>query len=243
MTDIGRGRGTYEPALEGLLDPFRYVYANTIRRRLPRVLGVYNGVVTRRYYLLDVTKASNEPAYKDALVDRVRGAITPGDAVVEVGAGFGVCTAWAAREAGAEGRVLSFEANAEQARVVREALELTGQVAGENLVERVDVRHAIVGADLETYGPMAGAARLEPAELPGCDVLTLDCEGAELRIVREMTIEPRAVVVETHPTLAAPTDEVVEALSSKGYGCETAPVTTTEDGSKDIVTATKEPRR
>lgn len=241
MTDTGRGRRTYELPFERPFDLLRTVYDETIRRRLPRVLGVYNGVVTRRYYLLDLTKSTNEPAYKEALVDGVRGAVGPGDAVVEIGAGFGVCTTWAAREAGAEGRVLSFEANDEQTRVVREALELTGQVAGEGFLERVDIRHALVGADLETYGSMAGAARVEPSALPECDVLTMDCEGAELDVLRGMSIEPRTVVVETHPTHGAPTDEVVEVLSSKGYTSETTLVTTKEGGSKDVVTATKEP--
>lgn len=239
MTDTERGRGAYELPLERPLDLLREAYDGTIRRRLPRVLGVYNGVVTRRYYLLDLTKSLNEPAYKQALVEGVREAIDPGDAVVEIGAGFGVCTVWAAREAGTEGRVLSFEANAEQTRVVREALELTGQVAGEDLLERVDVRQALVGSDLETYGSMAGAARVEPASLPDCDVLTMDCEGAELDVLRELSAEPRTIVVETHPTHAAPTDAVVEVLSSKGYAIGTTPVTTKEGGSKDIVTATK----
>ena len=239
MTDIGRGGRVIELPFESPMDLLRYVYDNTIRRRLPRVLGVYNGVITRRYYLLDVTKAVNEPAYKETLVDAVRKAISPGDAIVEIGAGFGVCTTWAAREARKSGRVLCFEANAEQTRVVREALDLTGQIMGEDLAERVDIHHAIVGSDLETYGPMTGAARIEPSELPDCDVLTMDCEGAELDIVREMTIEPHTVVVETHPTLGAPTDEVVETLSSKGYTSEAIPVATKEGGSKDIVMATK----
>lgn len=229
----------YDLPLKRPLDLLREVYDGTIRRRLPRVLGVYNGVVTRRYYLLDLTKSTNEPAYKEALVGSVREAIDPGDAVVEIGAGFGVCTVWAARETGAAGRVLSFEANAEQTRVVHEALELTGQVAGEDLLDRVDVRQALVGSDLETYGSMAGAARVEPASLPNCDVLTMDCEGAELDVLRELSVEPRTIVVETHPTHAAPTDAVVEVLSSKGYASETTPVTTKEGGSKDVVTATK----
>lgn len=240
MTDTGRGREAVDRLLERGRDTVQDVYDATVRRRLPRTLGVYNGVVTRRYYLLDLSKSENEPEYKRRLVDGVRRAVEPGDAVVEVGAGFGVCTTWAARAVGDGGSVLSLEANAEQTDVVREALDLTGQVSGEALSERVEVRHAIVGSELETYGPMAGATRVDPAELPACDVLLMDCEGAELGVLRGMSIRPRSVVVESHPTFGAPTSDVLEVLSSMGYESEARRVTTKPEGSKDVVTATRE---
>jgi hypothetical protein len=240
MSDTDRSRETVDRLLARGRDSLQEIYDATIRRRLPRTLGVYNGVVTRRYYLLDLSKSENEPQYKERLVGAVREAVEPGDTVVEVGAGFGVCTTWAARATGDGGRVLSLEANAEQTDVVREALELTGQVAGEALSERVDVRHAIVGSELKTYGPMAGAARVDPSELPACDALVMDCEGAELGVLRGTSVRPRTVVVETHPAFGAPTSEVVEVLSSMGYESEASRVTTKPEGAKDVVTATLE---
>jgi hypothetical protein len=240
MSDTGRGREAVDRLLARSRDSVQDVYDARIRRRLPRTLGVYNGVVTRRYYLLDLSASGNEPGYKERLVDAVRRAVEPGDTVVEVGAGFGVCTTWAARAAGDEGRVISLEANAEQTDVVREALELTGQVTGEALSERVEVRHAIVGSELKTYGPMAGAARVDPSELPACDVLVMDCEGAELGVLEGTSIGPRSVVVETHPAFGAPTSDVLEVLSSMGYASEARRVTTKPEGSKDVLTATLE---
>lgn len=215
----------------------RKVYEGTIRRHLPRSLGVYNGVVTRKYYLLDLTAATSEPEYKRLLVDAVRDAVTPGDTVVEIGAGFGVCTTWAARCVGETGRVVAYEANREQVAVIREALELTGQATGERLVDRVDVRHALVGANVLSYGPTTGADTVPLSDLPTADVLLMDCEGAELDILGDLATRPERVVVETHPQLGASTRDVVERLSDHGYDSTATTVTTTASGTKDVVTA------
>jgi hypothetical protein len=46
---------------------------------------------------------------------------------------------------------------------------------------------------------------ISPAELPECDILELDGEGAESLILRNMTIRPRVIAVETHGVYGAPT--------------------------------------
>jgi hypothetical protein len=48
---------------------------------------------------------------------------------------------------------------------------------------------------INVYGDPSQLATLvvAPVELPGCDVLELDCEGAEIVILRDMTIRPRVV--------------------------------------------------
>lgn len=222
-----------------VLDIAQRLYEATIRRHLPRVLGVYNGVITRKYYLLDLQGRTHEPDYKRTLVERALAAVEPGDTVVEIGGGYGVCTVRAASAVGADGRVVSYEANGEQLATIREALELTGEVRGERLRDRVDLRHAVVGADVNIYGPMAGAGRIDVSELPSCDVLLMDCEGAERDIVRGMECEPRTVVVESHPQQGSPTDDLGEILASRGYAFDAARVATTDAGPKDIVTATR----
>jgi hypothetical protein len=45
----------------------------------------------------------------------------------------------------------------------------------------------------------------------------MDCEGAEVEILRELTIEPRVILVETHGVLGAPTDVVASLLEKRGY--------------------------
>jgi hypothetical protein len=60
-------------------------------------------------------------------------------------------------------------------------------------------------------------AVLAPSELPPCNVLELDCEGAEVEILRELTIQPRVILVETHGLFGAPTDLVASLLKKRGY--------------------------
>src|SRR5262249_41883865 len=68
---------------------------------------------------------------------------------------------------------------------------------------------AVFGSDLGTILP--------PSQLPACNVLQLDCEGAEVEILHELTIQPRVILVETHGVYGAPTDLVASLLWKRGY--------------------------
>jgi hypothetical protein len=48
-------------------------------------------------------------------------------------------------------------------------------------------------------------------------VLQLDCEGAEVEILREIIDQPRVILVETHGLCGAPTDLVASLLEARGY--------------------------
>ena len=89
-------------------------------------------------------------------------------------------------------------------------------VAREGFDDRVTVRHAIVGDARSVWGE-ASADIVAAEALPPCDVLELDCEGAELDLIRRMTIRPRVVLVETHGIFGAPTADVGAALREAGY--------------------------
>jgi hypothetical protein len=58
---------------------------------------------------------------------------------------------------------------------------------------------------------------LAASQLPSCDVLQLDCEGAEVEIPREMTIQPRVILVETHGIFGAPTNLGASVLEKRSY--------------------------
>jgi hypothetical protein len=45
----------------------------------------------------------------------------------------------------------------------------------------------------------------------------MDCEGTEVDILRDMTIRPRAMLVETHGIFGAPTHLVASLLEERGY--------------------------
>ncbi|QLC34412.1 FkbM family methyltransferase [Halarchaeum sp. CBA1220] len=194
-------RGTYE------------AYRQT-REVLPRTTATYGGVEVRAGRILDdyVPDFSlDRPGYESGLTAAIEGEVEEGDRVVIVGGGWGVTAVLAARRVGPEGSVTVYEGSKTQLERVRETLALNG-VSG-----RVTVEHAVVGADVSVFGSAGDADFVPSAELPDCDVLSLDCEGAELRILDGYEGEPRAVFVETHAFLGAPKADVEERLTGLGY--------------------------
>jgi len=83
----------------------------------------------------------------------------------------------------------------------------------------VTVEEAIVGDPTTLYQGMADDAEvIDPANLPACDVLEMDCEGSELGILEGMQIRPRVLIVELHPTMYdAPNAAPVELIEEMGY--------------------------
>ncbi|HQZ12253.1 MAG TPA: hypothetical protein PK286_05150 [Devosia sp.] len=153
-----------------------------------------------------------DPAgYEEALIRGLRQFVRANDRVTVVGGGAGVTAAIAAQLAGPTGRVICFEGTAKCASDVRKTAE-------RNKVE-VDVRDAVVGVALHVYGKAADKL-VAPLDLPECDVLELDCEGAELMILGGMSLRPRHILVETHGFYGAPTKAVHEALEGLGYDVE-----------------------
>ncbi|WP_232702136.1 FkbM family methyltransferase [Halobacterium wangiae] len=197
-------------------------------------MGVYNGVATKKYYLLDLTASDYEPDYKQTLVSTVRSVVAEGDSVLEIGSGYGVCTVWLARTVGEEGDVTSYEAGDKQVAATKEAIQLNSNILEEDLTERTAVEHALVGEGNAVYGP-SGAKIVNAEELPSCDVLVTDCEGAELDILPAMDVRPRTLVIETHPDFGAGTPELSSLLEDYGYECRKEYVSETPEGPKHIL--------
>jgi Methyltransferase FkbM domain len=88
-----------------------------------------------------------------------------------------------------------------------------------NKVANVSIHHAVVAKLIATFDGGVGdlGSVLPPSQLPKCNVLQMDCEGAEVEILREMTIQPRVIVVETHGSYGAPTELVASLLERRGY--------------------------
>jgi hypothetical protein len=83
----------------------------------------------------------------------------------------------------------------------------------------VRIKEAIVGEPTDLYQGMADDAEvIDPADLPACDVLEMDCEGSELGILRGLQIRPRVLIIELHPTMfGAPNMAPVELIEEMGY--------------------------
>ena len=185
------------------------VYNATIREHLPRKIGYYNGVAVRAPRLFDTTDHIRD--YKAEQMACIKAAVEAQDTVVNVGGGYGVSTVIAAHHVGPLGRVETFEPATDLIEPLRDTTEMN-QVA-----DRVEVIHAAIGPPKHTKGSIDEAEVLSPSELPECDVLILDCDGAEEAIVPRLQIQPRDLVIESHPRYGVDTYELVSTLESMGY--------------------------
>lgn len=191
-------------------------YNAVIRPYLPRKIGVKNGVAVRFERLLDFDDVTTD--WKDGTVSAVRQTVDEGDTVVEIGGGFGVCTVWAARRAGTDGDVITYEASEERYDILQETVEIN------KVADRVHLKHALVGENIDTFGDESRADEIPPQDLPECDTFITDCEGAELGILESIFdssfTEPPKLVIETHGFAGASTDKITALLESEGYTIE-----------------------
>jgi hypothetical protein len=203
-----------------------YLYRRTIRELLPTIAEVkYSGVpISRERKCGDARlpefliphPLEDIPNYERALIDALRSQIRIGDSVIIVGGGEGVTAVVAAKVAGETGSVVCFEGNSWNVSKVK------GTAARNKISNRLTVEHAIVGEAIAVYGgtEQHSTRVVSPAELPQCDILELDCEGAELLILRNMVIRPRVIAVETHGVYGAPSRMVKELLEKLDYTVE-----------------------
>jgi hypothetical protein len=200
-------------------------YKVSVRPRLPEIgYAVCNEVVVARprklldplvpRHWLPENVVGLVPLYEHALVTALGRHLREGERVVVIGGGYGVTAVTAARAVGRTGSVVCYEAVAERVADLETALRL-------NRVETpVQVEHAIVAHAISLYGDGWDAPVVSPAELPECDVLEMDCEGAELEILAGLRIRPRLIIVETHGVFGAPTAEVRRLLEGLAYRVE-----------------------
>jgi hypothetical protein len=184
-------------------------YNRLLRPHLPRKVGVYNGIPVRGPRLLDFTDV--HPEHEHGLVEATTRNLSSGDDVVMVGGGMGTSAVHASRAVGPEGSVTVYEASADMFECLTDTLEM-------NDCENVTARHALVGSPGDVWGDLGDPDHIAPNDLRECDLLQLDCEGAEMSILSGISIDPPEIVVESHGVYGAPTDEVCELLETMDYG-------------------------
>jgi hypothetical protein len=117
-----------------------------------------------------------------------------GDNVNIIGGGRGVTTVHAAWMVEPDGRVTVFEGSAEMVDIVKDTVRING------VSDLCNIRHSLVGPGLNVYtSGKLDVEAIHPGELPECDVLEMDCEGAELDLLREMVLRPDVLIIEVHP--------------------------------------------
>lgn len=188
------------------MDLINEVYDRTIRDSLPRRMKVLNGVVANTGRLLDMTLY--EPEYKAGSVEPIREYVRETDGVTVVGGGRGVTTSVAALQGAS---VTSYEASEEYCEITLETVSLN------HVSDRVDVVHSPVGPVFDGFGDGVESNGISPSELEECDVIELDCEGAEMDILNGLEFSPRVAIVEAHPQFGVSEYGVRSWLENNGY--------------------------
>lgn len=180
--------------------PLLQLLFDTSKRRI----AMQNGVPVRNVSLL----ASKDvfPHHEEQLFQSIRDYVPAGAMVVLIGGGSGASTVCAARQVGVDGYVEVYEASESMARVVRETIELNG------VSDVASCHHAVVETPIHVLGNVNGAEVLSGNELPSCDVLVMDCEGAELDILQSLDSYPSIIIVETHSHFGASSKDVREII-------------------------------
>lgn len=154
------------------------------------------------------------PDHERTVVSALRRHVRRGDRVVVVGGGWGTTTVVAARMTHFEGEVTTFEPSSEMLETIRRTIEIN------RVADLVTLEHAAIGSVSDSSERIFGEGdgeRRPPSTIPDCDVLDLDCEGAELEILRELECRPRLLTVEVHPHLGPAQEEVAAELDRLGY--------------------------
>ncbi|HKI77469.1 MAG TPA: FkbM family methyltransferase [Ignavibacteriaceae bacterium] len=164
----------------------------------------------------------DKPNYEENTIAAIRKYVKNGDRVTIVGGGYGI-TSIVAMELG--GIVTVIEASKDSIQIIREAwnsFNLKGTLI-----------HGFAGSINSIWGELGGANKIET--IPDCDILELDCEGAEKDILSNLKIKPNIIIVESHGNLGSPSTLVKNQLKDLGYSIleEIA-----EDIDKDIIVIT-----
>jgi hypothetical protein len=189
-----------------------YILSKTIRPFAPKIEGFHykNGIPYETKRITDILTPStwaDEPEYEAALISAVREQVHRGDTVGIIGGGLGISAVAAATETGETGEVVVYEASSERINQIYRTVDLN------DVSNIVEVQHALIGPALGVYGDSGEAMSISPADLPDVDVLEMDCEGAEVEILSNLSLRPRVIIVEVHPPRT--TEEEVRDILSK----------------------------
>ena len=141
----------------------------------------------------------------------IRNYIENGEKVIVVGGGSGASTVAVAHQVGNSGSIIAYEANKNSLARSKETIQLN------KVNDRVEIKHAIIEKPVYLLGELGEPPLIPAKDFLECDVLVMDCEGAEIPILENMKIRPRLIIVEAHPALNSPKEEVIKLLEKLQY--------------------------
>lgn len=211
-------------AISLLYSSFKHIHLRYVRPHLPptegypRVQGVTIPVKERQVRLfddlvpwIDISVIGFTEGHKKENVNLVNKHVSEGDEVVVVGGGYGITTVTAANQCGHEGSVIAYEGSRQQADLLSDVIEINGV---ENIVKVVP---KIVGEAIDLKEDSEGCESAPVSSLPTCNVLEMDCEGAEKKIISDIEARPKIIIVETHPRKGAPSKSIRKILEDMNY--------------------------
>ena len=183
-----------------------------MKHHLPKRVGCYEQVAVKKLPWMDTDQSR---PHESLLCKGIDDVVIPGDFVLLLGTGVGVSTVHASVMAGKNGQVIAIDAAEESIKKTKETIEYNLTPAPIKLQRAII--DTISESSRERYGNGDGADKINVNSLPDCDALIMDIEGAEKNVLSDMRTKPRAIVVESHGFLNAPTDWVVDNLEKRGY--------------------------
>lgn len=196
---------------------------NHIRPYTPRKYVSYSGIAIKHGRLFDV---SDNFEFKPEAVSAIENNVQTDDKVVDIATGHGVFSLICA-VIGAD--IQSYEYDPDQIKDARRLHELIG------VDDKIQITQGFVCKPDASPPTVSNSDCIPPSELPESDVFLLDCEGAEIQIIAGAEPTPPLVIVETHPSQGAPSDDVEDILIERGYDIQSK---RSVNAGKDIIIAT-----
>ena len=196
-----------------------FIYREGIRKILPTIgYQTLNGIKVQPIkfgdrFLSPRWRSIDEfvkPNYESSLVKGLKEFVKEGYKVVIVGGGKGVTTSIASKLTGPTGRVICYEASKQSVNAIKNT------IAYNAVPDNIEVINKCVGEPISVWGDLTDKV-IQPNQLPQCELLELDCEGAEKKILNELSIRPEIILVETHGIFNSSTKEIVGLLQNIGY--------------------------
>ena len=122
-----------------------------------------------------------------------------GDHVVIIGGGNGISATEAGRQIGKKGKLTIYDGMTGEKNHKFGLRHIDKTLKLNKIQCKWNLKHGWVTTKdntVRTYRRNYRVPIIHPLELPDCDVLEFDCNGAELEILRNMKIKPRALIIE-----------------------------------------------
>ena len=193
----------------GLVEAISFTFLARCFHVPSRKIAVFNGIAVRgaSFY----SKEDIFPKHEVELISAIRNYIKNGEKVIVVGGGSGASTVAVAHQVGNNGSIIAYEANKNSLARSKETIQLN------KVNDRVEIKHAIIEKPVYLLGELGNPPLIPAKNFSECDVLVMDCEGAEIPILENMKIRPRLIIVEAHPALNSPKENVIKLLDKLGY--------------------------